>query len=154
MCNCSCPSLRQIAHSRILYSTRRCTMSEVCSHTESFAYILVVESDETLRHSIPRSNAIQNCAIDVARDEDEAVYKALQHRPQLIIVKRHEPLNINVWSPPQPSTASLICRRAHLTTAVRLVTHSDVAVTAHLASIPENKLPPMTPILQQRIAHL
>jgi CheY-like chemotaxis protein len=129
-------------------------MSVKSNRTETFAYILIVESDKDLRESALNTITVPNCAVDTVRDEDEAVYKALQHRPQLIIVKRHEPLNINVWNPPQPSAASLICRRAHLTTAVRLVTHSDVAVTAQLALNPVHKLPSMTPILQQRIAHL
>jgi len=104
-------------------------MSEVCSHTEPFAYILIVESDETLRQSIPRSIAIPNCAVDVARDEDDAVYKALQHRPQLIIVSRHEPIEIDPLNPPLFSVASKICRRARLPRSVRIVNHSDVSVT-------------------------
>jgi CheY-like chemotaxis protein len=129
-------------------------MSEKNICAKQFAYILIVDNDKTFQESAIHSIGVPNCAIDVARDEDEAVHKALQHRPQLIVVKQHEPLNINVWTPPKPSAASLICRRARLTTAVRLVTHSDVAVTAHLAMIPDNKQSPMTPILQQRIAQL
>ena|GEM_PF-3204251 len=129
-------------------------MSEKSICAEPFAYILIVDNEKTLQESAIDTIRIPNCAIDVARDEDEAVQKALQHRPQLIVVKRHEPLNINVWNPPQPSAASRICRRAHLTTAVRLVTHSDVAVTAHWALVPDIKLPHMTPILQQRIEHM
>jgi len=126
----------------------------VASTNGRFAYILIVECDKELRESALNTIDVPNCAVDTVQDEDEAVYKARQHRPQLIIVKRHEPLNINVWKPPRPSAASLICRRAHLSTAVRLVTHSDVAVTAHLALKPEDKLPPMTPSLQQRIEHM
>ncbi len=106
-------------------------MSKESSRTEPFAYILIVESDKDLRESAIQTIAAPNCAVDVARDEDEAVHKAMQHRPQLIIVKRHEPLDIEVSNPPFSSVASRICRRAHLTRAVRLVTHSDVSITFH-----------------------
>jgi hypothetical protein len=41
-----------------------------------------------------------NYAVDVARDQDKAIYKALQRRPQLIIVKVHEALDIDPKSPP------------------------------------------------------
>jgi hypothetical protein len=101
-------------------------MSE--EYSESLAYILIVESDEALRHPIPRSISVPNCAVDVARDEDEAVHKALQHRPRLIIVKRHDPIEIDPMNPPIFSGASRICRRARLPRSVRLVTHSDVSV--------------------------
>jgi hypothetical protein len=104
-------------------------MSHKSSRTEPFAYILIVESDKDLRESALHSIKAPNCAVDVARDEDEAVYKALQHRPQLIIVKLHEALDIDPKNPPTTSIASLICRRARLSRAVRLVTHSDVAIT-------------------------
>src|SRR5262245_61858841 len=110
-------------------------MSEVYSHTEPFAYILIVEGDDALRQSIPRSIGIPNCAVDVARDEDEAVYKALQHRPQLIIVSRHEPIEIDPLNPPRISVASKICRRARLFRSVRLVTHSDVSVSVPVPKV-------------------
>src|SRR5262249_122476 len=82
-----------------------------------------------LRKSALRTIAAPNCAVDVARDEDEAVHKALQHRPQLIIVKLHQPLEVDPWNPPSTGLVARICRRARLTRAVRLVTHSDVAIT-------------------------
>jgi hypothetical protein len=130
-------------------------MSEKSIHAEPFAYILIVENDQALREDA-KTITIPNCALDVAQDEEEAVYKALQHRPQLIVVRRHEPLKIDVWNPPQHSVASLICRRAHLTTAVRLVTHSDVAMTIQLGRpfISDNKVPTINPSLQQRIDYL
>jgi hypothetical protein len=130
-------------------------MSEKSLHAEPFAYILIVENDKALRESA-KTLTLPNCAIDVAQDEDEAVSKALQHRPQLIVVRRHEPLKVDVWNPPQRSAASLICRRAHLTTGVRLVTHSDVAVTIHLGRpfISDNKTTTIAPSLQQRIDYL
>jgi hypothetical protein len=104
-------------------------MSKESSRTEPFAYILIVESDKDLRESALHTIKAPNCAIDVARDEDEAVDKALQRRPHLIIVKLHEALDIDPQNPPTTSRASLICRRAHLSRAVRLVMHSDVAIT-------------------------
>jgi hypothetical protein len=104
-------------------------MSKESSRTEPFAYILIVESDKDLRESALHTIKAPNCAIDVARDEDEAVDKALQRRPHLIIVKLHEALDIDPQNPPTTSRASLICRRAHLSRAVRLVMHSDVAFT-------------------------
>jgi|SRR5262245_49086380 len=103
-------------------------MSEKNSHTESFAYILIVENDEELRQRALHTIAAPKCAVDVARDEDEAVYKALQHRPRLIIVRRHEPIEIDPLNPPRFSVASQICRRARLSRSLRLVTHSDVWV--------------------------
>src|SRR5262245_34982142 len=93
----------------------RWSLSERSNCAERSAYILMVDNDKSLQESVIHTIKVPNCAIDVARDEDEAVQKALQHRPQLIVVKRHEPLNINVWNPPQPSAASRICRHAHLT---------------------------------------
>jgi hypothetical protein len=118
-------------------------MSNENSGTESFAYILIVESDKDLRESALHTIKVPNCAVDVARDEDEGVYKALQHRPHLIIVKLHEALDIDPQNPPTTSRASLICRRARLSRAVRLVTHSDVAITIRSKVIwhPMNLLP-------------
>jgi hypothetical protein len=118
-------------------------MSKERSHIKPFAYILIVESDKELRESALHTIKAPNCAIDVARDEDEAVHKALQHRPQLIIVKLHEALDIDPHNPPATSRASMICRRARLSRAVRLVTHSDVAFTIRSKVIwhPMNLLP-------------
>jgi CheY-like chemotaxis protein len=107
-------------------------MSQQSSCTEPLAYILIVESDKDLRESALHRINVPNCAIDVARDENEAVHKAPQHRPQLIIVKLHEALDIDPQNPPTTSRASLICRRARLSRAVRLVPHSDVAITIRL----------------------
>jgi CheY-like chemotaxis protein len=95
--------------------------------TQSFAYVMIVEPDDAIRESILRTVTARNCAVDVARDEDEAVAKAVQHRPQLIIVKQHEPLGIPAVKLLYSSIASRICRRAKLSRAVRLVTHSDAA---------------------------
>jgi CheY-like chemotaxis protein len=106
-------------------------MSEETSRTEPFAHILIVDSDKDLRESALNKISVPNCAVDVAMDEDEAVHKAQQHRPQLIIIERHEPLDVNLCAPLRTSAASSICRRAHLTRATRLVTHSDIAITFH-----------------------
>ena len=96
---------------------------------QPFAYILIVEDDDALRHRILQTVRVPNCAVDLARDEDEAVAKSIQHRPQLIIVKQHAPLHVDELHPPAVNIASRICRRAHLSRAVRLVTHSDAAIT-------------------------
>jgi len=104
-------------------------MSDESPRTEPFAYVLIVEEVEEIRDSAPQVIRPPNCAVDVARDEEEAIYKAIQHRPQLLIVKRHEALEIDSQNPPPVSLASRICRRARLSRAVRLVTHSDVALT-------------------------
>src|SRR5262245_4152691 len=104
-------------------------MSQKSDRTESFAHILIVESDKDLRESALHTIKAPNYAVDVARDQDEAIYKALQRRPQLIIVKLHEALDIDPKSPPTASIASLICRRARLSRDIRLMTHSDVAIT-------------------------
>jgi hypothetical protein len=96
---------------------------------QPFAYVTVVEADDAVRDLIPQRVSASNCAVDVVRDEDEAVEKARQHRPQLIIVKQHVALYVDELHPPPESVASRICRRARLSRAVRLVTHSDVALT-------------------------
>jgi hypothetical protein len=96
---------------------------------QPFAYVLIVEADETMRDLILQKVRAPNCALDVARDEDEAVAKAIQHHPQLIIVKQHSLLHLDELQPPPVSIASRICRRARLSRAVRLVTHSDAAIT-------------------------
>jgi hypothetical protein len=67
--------------------------------------------------------------VEVARDEDEAVAIAVERHPRLIIVKQHSPLYLDELQPPPVSIASRICRRARLSRAVRLVTHSDAAIT-------------------------
>jgi CheY-like chemotaxis protein len=107
-------------------------MSESKPTPHTFAYVLIVEPDDAVRDSILRTVEAPNCAVDVARDEDEAVMKASQHRPQLIIVKQHEPLYLDAFQPPSVSIASSICRRARLSRAVRLVAHSDAAITFKL----------------------
>jgi hypothetical protein len=96
--------------------------------TKSFSYVIIVEPDDLIREAILRTVTAPDCAVDVARDEDEAVAKAEQHRPQLIIVKQHEPFDIPRLKLPSSSIASRICRRAKLNRAVRLVTHSDAAI--------------------------
>jgi len=96
--------------------------------TQSFAYVMIVDPDDAIREAILRTVTAPNCAVDVARDEDEAVAKAVQHRPQLIIVKQHEPLDISPLKLPSSSIASRICRRGGLNRTVRLVTHSDAAI--------------------------
>ena len=96
---------------------------------QSVAYVLIVEADDAMRDLILQKVRAPNCAVDVARDEDEAVAKAVQRRPQLIIVKQHAPLHLDELQPPAVSIASRICRRARLSRAVRLVTHSDTAIT-------------------------
>jgi hypothetical protein len=104
-------------------------MSESKLTPQPFAYVLIVEPDDAVRDSILHTVEEPNCAVDVARGEDEAVMKALQHRPQLIIVKQHEPLYVDLLQPPSVSIASRICCRARLSRAVRLVTHTDAAIT-------------------------
>src|SRR5262249_26777600 len=94
-----------------------------------FAYVLIVEADDTMRDRILQNVRAPNCAVDEARHEDEAVAKALQHRPRLIIVKQHDPLHLDELHPPAVSIASRICLRARLSRAVRLVTHTDAAIT-------------------------
>jgi CheY-like chemotaxis protein len=94
-----------------------------------FAYVIVVEADDAVRDLILQTVRAPNCAVDVARDEDEAVAKSLQHRPRLVIVKQHSPIHLDELHPPSVSIASRICRRARLSRAVRLVTHSDAAMT-------------------------
>ena len=96
--------------------------------TQAFAYVLIVEPDDAVREAILRTVTAPKCAVDVARDEDEAVAKAIQHRPQLIIVKQHEPFDLLSLKRPSSSIASRICRRAQLNRSVRLVTHSDAAI--------------------------
>ncbi|MCI0390746.1 MAG: hypothetical protein MOB07_18520 [Acidobacteria bacterium] len=96
---------------------------------QQFAYILIVEADDAERDLILQTVRAPNCTVDVARDEDEAVAKALQHRPQLIIVKQHSPLHVDEIHQPAVSIAGRICWRARLSRAVRLVTHSDAAIT-------------------------
>jgi hypothetical protein len=104
-------------------------MFESKQDSQPFAYIMIVEPDDAVRDSILRTVEAPNCAVDVARDVDEAVMKASQHRPQLIIVKQHDPLYVDALQPPSVSIASQICRRARLSRAVRLVTHSDASIT-------------------------
>src|ERR1051326_2227384 len=104
-------------------------MSDSSLTPQPFAYILIVEADDVVRDLILQSVQAPYCAVDVARDEDEAVAKALQHRPQLVIVKQHSPLQVDELHPPTASIASRICRRARLSRSVRLVTHSDAAIT-------------------------
>lgn len=104
-----------------------------------FAYILIVEEDVVLHDFILHSFQKSNSAVDVARDVDEAVAKSLQHRPQLIIVKQHIPLNVDELHPPDVSLASRICRRARLSRAVRLVTHSDAAIALRWHNWPSVK---------------
>jgi hypothetical protein len=104
-------------------------MSDSSRTAQPFAYVLIVEADDAMRDLILQTVRAPNCAVDVARDEDEAVTKAVQHRPRLIIVKQHSPLHLDELQPPPVSIASRICRRARLSRAVRLVTHSDAAIT-------------------------
>lgn len=104
-------------------------MSDSSRTEQPFAHIMIVEADDALRDHIHQTFRAPNCAVDVARDEDEAVTKALQHRPQLIIVKQHSPLHVDEFHPPSVGVASRICRRARLSRAVRVVTHSDASIT-------------------------
>jgi len=104
-------------------------MPDSSHNTQPFANVLIVEADDAMRGLILQKVQAPNCAVDVARDEDEAVAKALQRRPRLIIVKQHSPLQLDELQPPPVSIASRICRRARLSRAVRLVTHSDAAIT-------------------------
>ncbi len=96
--------------------------------TQSFAYVLIVEPNDTVREAVLQTVAAPNYAVDVARDEDKAVAKAVQHRPQLIIIKQHEPFDVLTLKRPSSSIASRICQRARLSRATRLVTHSDAAI--------------------------
>jgi hypothetical protein len=93
--------------------------------TQPFAYIIIVEPEDDVRALIQQTVTTPNCAVDVARDEDEAALKAALHRPQLIIVKQHEPISLDWSQPPLVNTASSICCRARLSSKVRLVTHTD-----------------------------
>jgi CheY-like chemotaxis protein len=99
-----------------------------------FAYVMIVEPDDAARNEILRTVRAPNCAVDVARNEDEAVAKALQHRPQLIIVKQRDPLYLDNLHPHYSSIASRICRRARLSRAVRLLTHSDSTITMKMGA--------------------
>jgi hypothetical protein len=101
-----------------------------------FAHIMIVEPDDALRAHIHQTFRAPNYAVDVAPDEDEAVAKALQHRPQLIIVKQHSPLHVDEFHPPSVSVASRICRRARLSRASRVVTHSDASITLKWSNWP------------------
>ena len=103
------------------------------------AYILIVEEDAALHDFILHTVRKSNYAADVARDEDEAVAKSLQHHPQLIIVKQHIPLTVDELHPPGVSIASRICRRARLNRTVRLVTHSDAAIALRWHNWPSVK---------------
>src|SRR5262245_49702067 len=96
--------------------------------TQDFAYVIIVEPDDAVQEAILRTITAPNFAVNVARDEDEAVAMAVQHRPQMIIVKQHEPLDLLSLKRPSSSMASRICRRAQLNRAVRIVTHSDAAI--------------------------
>jgi len=104
-----------------------------------FAYVLIVEDDAAVRDRILQTVRTPNYAVDVARNEDEAVAKALQHRPQLIIVKLHSPLHVDELDPPAVSIASRICRHAGLHRSVRLVTHTDAAITLRWHNWPSVK---------------
>ena len=104
-------------------------MSDNSPAAQPFAYVLVVEPDDVVRARVLQIVHAPNCTVDTARDEDEAVAKALQYRPQLIIVKQHSPIQVDELHPPSVSIASRICRRAQLNRSVRLVTHSDSAIT-------------------------
>jgi CheY-like chemotaxis protein len=74
-------------------------MPESSPTARPFAYVIVVEADDAVRDLILQTVRAPNCAVDVARDEDEAVAKALQHRPRLIIVKQHSPLHVDQLHP-------------------------------------------------------
>jgi len=104
-------------------------MSDSNRTAQPFAYILIVEPDDAMRDLIQKTVHAPNCEVDLARDEDEAVAKASQRRPQLIIVKEHSPLHVDELHPPSVSVASRICRRARLSRSVRVVTHSDASIT-------------------------
>jgi CheY-like chemotaxis protein len=104
-------------------------MSESSHPVQALTNILIVEGDDALRDLILQKVQAPNCVVEVARDEDEAVAKASRQRPQLIIVKQHSPLQVDELHPPAVSMASRICMRARLSQAVRLVTHSDAAIT-------------------------
>ena len=46
-----------------------------------FAYIMIVEADDAVRDLIHKTVRAPNNTVGLARDEDEAVAKALQRRP-------------------------------------------------------------------------
>src|SRR5215470_18851203 len=48
------------------------------SDSNRTAYITVVEADDAVRDLIQKTVRAPNCVVDLARDEDEAVAKALQ----------------------------------------------------------------------------
>ena len=104
-------------------------MSESSHTVQALTNILIVEGDDALRELVLQKVQAPNRVVEVARDEDEAVAKALQQRPQLVIVKQHSPLQVDEKRPPSVSIASRICRRARLSRNVRLVTHSDASIT-------------------------
>ena len=60
-------------------------MSDSNRTAQPFAYIIIVEADDAVRDLIQKTVRAPNCVVDLARDEDEAVAKALQRR--LYIVK-------------------------------------------------------------------
>jgi hypothetical protein len=96
---------------------------------QTFAYVIVVEADDALRDLILQNLRAPNCAVDVARGADEAVNKALAYCPRLLIVKQHLSLEVDLLHLLTICIASWICCRARLSRAVRLVTHSDDAIT-------------------------
>jgi|SRR5262245_8669899 len=108
-------------------------------NARSFNYILIVEDDAAVRDRILQTVRAPNYVVDVARNEDEAVAKSLQHRPQLIIVKLHSPLYVDELHPPAVSIASRICRHARLNRSVRLVTDTDAAITLRWHNWPSVK---------------
>jgi CheY-like chemotaxis protein len=114
-------------------------MSDNSPTPQPFAYVIVVEADDAVRDLVLQKVRAPNCAVDVAQDEDEAVAKALRHRPQLIIVKQHSPLRVDQLHPPSVSIASRICQRARLSRSVRLVTHSDAAITLRWHNWPSER---------------
>jgi CheY-like chemotaxis protein len=114
-------------------------MSDSNLTAQPFAYILIVEADDAVRDLIQKTVRAPSCVVDLARDEDEAVAKALQRHPQLIIVKEHSPLHVDELHPPSVSVASRICRRARLGRSVRVVTHSDASITLRWRNWPSTR---------------
>ena len=114
-------------------------MSDSNRTAQPFANIMIVEADDAVRDLIHRTVRAPNCVVDLARDEDEAVAKALQRRPQLIIVKEHSPVHVDELHPPSVSIASRICRRARLRRSVRVVTHSDASITLRWHNWPSTR---------------
>ena len=92
------------------------------------ATILVVEDVEKVRDSARQIIEEMGYHAASAGNEDEAVARAKQQCPDLLIVNQHEPVRLEV-AHQHPTVASRVSERAQLSADVLMVTHTDVALT-------------------------